>query len=101
MSNKEKKITSGELSGEFEAKLFMRAVVGEFGRIIGTEFKQICDRLDRIENAWRRRPEVVPNPRRRERVQPRDDEEEYATLGEMLVTRQVLGVQAKKDNEVE
>ena len=60
-----------------DPKLFMEAMVGEMKRMMRGELEQVHERLDRVENARREQPQMAANVRRRGRVQPRIEEEEY------------------------
>ncbi|GMN73737.1 hypothetical protein TIFTF001_055736 [Ficus carica] len=55
----------------------MVAMMGEMKRVMGLELEQIHGRIDRMENTRVDQPQLAPNVRRRERVQPRHEAEDY------------------------
>ncbi|GMN73364.1 hypothetical protein TIFTF001_055718 [Ficus carica] len=60
-----------------DQKLFMEAMMGEMKRVMRLELEQIHERIDRMENTRVDQPQPAPNVRRRERVQPRHEAEDY------------------------
>ena len=51
--------------------------MGEMRRMLRTELGPIHERLDQVENAHREQQQPAPNMRRRDGVQPRNDEEDF------------------------
>ena len=48
---------AGEVSGEVDPKLQMEAMMGEMRRILKLELEQVHERMDRIENSRKERPQ--------------------------------------------
>lgn len=68
--------------GATDPKLFMEAMMGEMKRVMRLELEQIHERIDKMENTRVEQPQPAPNVRRRERVQPRHEAEDYEEFNE-------------------
>jgi len=72
---------SGKSIAEDDAKLadpkmFMEAMMSEMRRVMKMEMEQIHERIDQMENRREEQPQNGRNFRRRERVPPREEDEE-------------------------
>ena len=80
MSHDNSKSNMEDVPRAGDPNLYMQALVGELRRVMRLELEQVHERMDRIENERQRQPQLGPNVRRRERVQPRDmrvEDEEF------------------------
>ncbi|GMN74506.1 hypothetical protein TIFTF001_052389, partial [Ficus carica] len=68
--------------GATDPMLFMEAIMREMEHVMRLELEQIHERIDRMENTRLEQPQPAPNVRRRERVQPRHEAEDYEEFKE-------------------
>jgi hypothetical protein len=59
-----------------DLKVFMEAMMSETRRVMKMEMEQIHERIDQMENRREEQPQNGCNLRRRERVPPREEDEE-------------------------
>jgi hypothetical protein len=59
-----------------DPKVFMEAMMSEMRRMVKMEMEQIHERIDQMENRREEQPQNSHNLRRRERVPPREEDEE-------------------------
>jgi hypothetical protein len=59
-----------------DLKVFMEAMMSEIRRVMKIEMEQVHERIDQIENRREEQPQNGRNLRRRERVPPREEDEE-------------------------
>jgi hypothetical protein len=63
-----------------DPKMFMEAMMSEMRRVMKMEMEQVHERIDQMENRREEQPQNGHNFRRRERVPPREaDEERYGS----------------------
>jgi hypothetical protein len=59
-----------------DPKVFMEAMMSEMRRVMKMEMEQVHERIDQMENRPKEQPQNGRNFRRRERVPPREEDEE-------------------------
>jgi len=59
-----------------DPKMFMEAMMSEMRRVMKMEMEQVHERIDQMENRREEQPQNGRNFRRRERVPPREEDEE-------------------------
>ena len=59
-----------------DPKVFMEAMMSEMRRVMKMEMEQVHERIDQMENRREEQPQNGRNLRRRERVPPREEDEE-------------------------
>jgi hypothetical protein len=63
-----------------DPKVFMEAMMSEIRRVMKMEMEQVHERIDKMKNRSEEQPQNGRNLRRRERVPPREkDEERYGS----------------------
>jgi hypothetical protein len=64
-----------------DPKVFMEAMISEMRRVMKMEMEQVHERIDQMENRSEEQPQNGRNLRRRERVPPREEDEEHYGSG--------------------
>jgi hypothetical protein len=59
-----------------DPKVFMEAMMSEMRHVMKMEMEQVYERIDQMENRHEEQPQNGRNLRRRERVPPREEDEE-------------------------
>ena len=64
-----------------DPKVFLEAMMSEMRRVMKMEMAQVHERIDQMENKREEQPQNGRNLRRRERVPPREEDEEHYGSG--------------------
>jgi len=64
-----------------DSKMFMEAMMSEMRRVMKMEMEQVHERIDQMENRREEQSQNGRNLRRRERVPPREEDEERYGFG--------------------